>query len=203
MLSIDHLEQALSGYDDLLFDLDNTLFPTTDYDYGAFADIAELYPTAHGLAEYLIRQKQLQGARHRHLFDDAIAAFQLPSSAMTKMVCCYHQHDGRLVQADPDYLALLHNLKRKGHRLFLISNGRPSIQQSKLKRLGFSKLFTAICICDGSAEWPLKPDPQVFLTLHERYHLRNAVMIGDTPEIDGQFALACNIPFLHHCYHKE
>lgn len=203
MSLIDYLFQALSVYDDLLFDLDNTLFPTADYDRGAFADIAARYPDARGLLEYLTHQKELQGARYAHLFDDAATAFKLPPTTVATMVQCYHHHDGRFVQTNPAYLELLRKLQQRGHRLFMISNGRPLIQQCKLQHLGFSELFTAICICDGSAERPLKPDPRVFIALNDTYHLNKPVMIGDTPEIDGQFALACNIPFLHHCYHKE
>lgn len=200
---LDDLFQALSVYDDLLFDLDNTLFPTTDYDRGAFADIAALYPDTQGLCEYLTHQKQLQGARYARLFDDAVTVFKLPLTTVATMVQCYHNHNGRFVQTDPSYIELLRKLQQRGHRLFIISNGRPRIQQCKLRRLEFSKLFTEICICDGSAERPLKPDPHMFIALNDTYHLNKPVMIGDTPEIDGQFAHACNIPFLHHCYHKE
>ncbi len=203
MQSTDDLANELNAYGDLLFDLDNTLFSTEDYDRGAFADIANLYPNISDLASYLLKTKKEKGPCYPHLFNDVVAKFNLPTTEITKMIYCYHHHDGRYISPNPAYLQLLKNLKDNGHRLFLISNGRPRIQRCKLKKLGFDRIFEAIRICDGSLEYPLKPNAQVFFSLSTEYQLNNPVMVGDTPDIDGLFAIACKIPFIQHYYIKE
>ena len=58
MQSTDDLANELNAYGDLLFDLDNTLFSTEDYDRGAFADIANIYPNISDLASYLLKTKK-------------------------------------------------------------------------------------------------------------------------------------------------
>jgi len=203
MNKLDHLSDILADYSDLLFDLDNTLYPMEDYDRGAFSDIAMLFPETKGLAEFLYRHKQQHGARYARLFNDAVDKFNLPQAAVSQMVQLYHQHDARFISVDFTYLRLLKKLRNEGHRIFIITNGKLATQRKKIVKLAISELITEIEICDGSPEHPLKPNPAAFIRLTQHYQLSNPVMVGDSMEIDGIFAKNCCIPFVHHSFVKE
>ena len=195
------IEKA-SQFGDLIFDLDNTLLDAEDYDRGAFSDISMAFPAGTDLTNYLLNRKREKGPLYQHLFNDAVAYYSLPITAIRQMVELYHQHDAHLVNLSPEYRNMLECLSAHGHRLFLVTNGNPKTQEKKIEKMAARHLFTDIVICDGIKQ-PLKPAPDAYLMLDKKYKLHDPIMIGDMPDIDGLFAEQSGIPFLLHCFRED
>lgn len=81
---------------------------------------------------------------------------------------------------------MLKELKRRGYKLGIITNGYGRFQMDNIKKLGIAHLFTTIVI----SEWEglKKPDSDIFLLALERLEVSpsEAIFIGDHPINDIQ-----------------
>ena len=200
-MSVEALSSEVQRYQSLIFDLDNTLYPQRDFDSGAFTEIERrmtgTFNKGAGLAAVLLEAKRTLGPRYPHLFDDVIVRFNLPSASLSTMMHIYRQHKGCNIAIQSSIREFLRNQQQAGKALFVVSNGHTDIQEAKLERLGLKKFLNDYVICNPSAPERLKPNPWAYQKLRARHSLCRAVMIGDTPEIDGAFADNCHIPFIH------
>ena len=91
-------------------------------------------------------------------------------------------------------IELLHNLKDRGHRIFLISNKYDGATQELISQF-FGDVFDGVY---GSREDILpKPDRAIFDLVCDRHEIdkSNVVYVGDS-EVDCEFAKNCDIPFI-------
>lgn len=205
MLENELIDQ-LKCYDDIIFDLDNTLFDQRDYDIGAFEDIENnllkltQLPLV-GLADFLFKLKNSKGANYRFLFNDALKEFKLSEQYLKVMLELYYQHDGRYITAVNSLLPLLDVLKNKS--IFIVTNGPSKVQNKKIEKLGLSKIVAEIIICDPFQSEKLKPNKYAYEQLRKKHTLRNTIMVGDSLTTDGMFAENANIPFIHFTYKNK
>ncbi|MFS1664384.1 HAD-IA family hydrolase [Streptococcus sp. zg-JUN1979] len=78
--------------------------------------------------------------------------------------------------------AILERIVREGSRNFLVSH-RDNQVMSLLDKMAIASYFTEVVTADNG--FLRKPDPESFLYLKEKYHITNALVIGDR-EIDSQ-----------------
>ena len=74
---------------------------------------------------------------------------------------------------------ILHELKKRGYRLYGLTNWSAELFPIAQKRFGFLKEFDGIVV--SGQEKLVKPDPQIYARLLERYNLRapNCLFIDD------------------------
>ena len=87
----------------------------------------------------------------------------------------------RIAVPFPDTLPMLTELKEKGYKIALITNGQHALQYKKLELTGLRYVFDEIIISgDVGVE---KPDPEIFLMMLDKLALapQEAVYVGDNP----------------------
>jgi len=202
-----NLIKALSAYDEIIFDLDNTLFSQHDFDSGAFTEI-EKYLTqtcqfsVTGFANFLQHHKIKMGSSYGYLFNDALIHYQLPLSLLNKILTIYYQHDGVNIKIKNSLLPLLEQILAE-KLTFVITNGPRQVQQTKIAKLKLATKVTNIIICDPKTPEKLKPSSYAFDLLADEYPMSNPVMVGDSIEVDGLFAKKVKIPFIHFVYSRQ
>lgn len=198
------LINKLESYDEIIFDLDNTLFAQQDYDMGAFEDIEnELKKKTQSkltnFSRFLSLHKQKMGNDYGFLFNDTLAQYHLPESYLKVMLAMYYHHDGRYIKTDKSLIPKISSAFND-KKMFVVTNGPTKVQQTKIAKLELDLFATDIIICDPKAPEALKPKRYAFDLLNQKHHLVKPVMVGDSFATDGLFAKNVNIPFIHFTY---
>ncbi|MBO8161578.1 MAG: noncanonical pyrimidine nucleotidase, YjjG family [Thermosipho sp. (in: Bacteria)] len=91
---------------------------------------------------------------------------------------------------------LLHNLKSKGFRMAIITNGVEFVQQNRFK-LGKLDRFFEFILTSEKVGKP-KPEPDIFFFAEKisKVSLSNSIYIGDNIETDYEGAKRANIDFI-------
>lgn len=181
------MAQAVTG---VLFDLDGTLYDRdgavrelATLQHAAFAEQLEHVPCdryverwleldAHGLGD----KRSLHAVLARELgLSDAIGA---------RLNEHFQQTYPELGQAFPDAITTLGELRARGLKLALVSNGTVRVQENKLRRLGIQQFFEAVLISER--EGVRKPEREIFERALSRLGVlpRNAWHVGDHPMAD-------------------
>lgn len=201
---IKNLLTKISTYNEVIFDLDNTLFSQQCFDYGAFVEIENYLTKTYnssmiGFADFLQQHKNKMGNNYGYLFNDALAHYQLPLTHLKNILACYYQHDGSNILIKNSLLPLLEGIFTE-KLTFVITNGPNQVQQTKVKKLQLTTKVTDIIICDSKKPETLKPSSYAFDILSRKYPMTNPVMVGDSLDTDGIFAKNVKIPFIHFVY---
>lgn len=103
----------------------------------------------------------------------------------------------RQFEVFPGTVKLLHSLKCKGAKLFILSNAQSAFTLDELEASGITCLFDGIML--SSDYGCRKPDPAFFECLFKKYKLKklDTVMIGDDLSSDGKGAAACGIRYVY------
>jgi putative hydrolase of the HAD superfamily len=174
----------------VLFDLDGTLYDrdaavreVATLQHGAFAEhlgavARERYVDrwleldAHGLGD----KRSLHAVLARELgLSDAFGE---------RLSDHFHRTYPALGHAFPDAVTTLVELRRRGLKLALVTNGMVRSQESKLRRLGIEPLFDAVLISER--EGVRKPEREIFERALSRLGVlpANALHVGDHPVAD-------------------
>lgn len=201
---VNSLISKLNNFDDIIFDLDNTLFDQKDYDIGAFEDIeikltALSQLTLSGFAKFLYNHKQKMGSNYPFLFNDALTKYKLSQHYLTVMLTEYYHHNGHYIKEKKSLIpSLLTIFSTK--KTFIVTNGPTIVQQTKIDKLRLKNYTSEIIICEPKLPKTLKPNRYAFDLLKNKHSLTSTVMVGDTIETDGLFAKNADIPFIHFSY---
>lgn len=97
----------------------------------------------------------------------------------------------------PDTLETLKTLRKRGKKVFLLSNAQEVFTVPEMKVLGLYDLFDDIFI--SSVYRIRKPDPQFMDMLLKKHQLlrEESVMIGNDMESDIMMAAACGVSGIH------
>lgn len=135
----------------IIFDLDDTLAYEIDYLKSAYKEIAE---NVDKVNSENLRLEMLE-AYHKGLNVFEILIQKYPNSTIEELLKIYRTHfpDVQFIEGAND---LLDDIKRKGYKIGLITDGRSITQRNKLKALGIEGIFDSIIISEefGST----KPD---------------------------------------------
>ena len=201
---INQLIKKLKKFDQVIFDLDNTLFDQSDYDIGAFEDIEKKLTTLtqlplSGLAKFLYHHKQKMGTNYPFLFNDTLVKYKLPQHFLTAMLTEYYHHNGCYIKKCNSLIPSLISIFLT-KKIFIVTNGPTIVQQTKVDRLMLKDHTSEIIICDSKKSETLKPNRYAFDLIEKKHNTTSIVMVGDSMDTDGLFAKSAHIPFIHFSY---
>lgn len=174
----------------IFFDVDNTLFPTAEFaelarrnairamiEAGLDASEGELYK---GLQK-LIREK---GSNYSNHFDILLKRMgvERPARYVAAAVAAYHNTKSS-IQPYPEVPKALMELKKRGYRLYVATNGDAVKQWDKLIRMGIHLFFDDVFV---SGEMGEEKSPSFFRRVLAQVKARppECVMVGDRMDSD-------------------
>ena len=188
--------QALQA---ILFDIDDTLFPTTDFARRARGNAVRAMieaglnvPEERVLAE-LDEVIAEFSSNYEHHFDKllqrmrpAALARLNPALVVAAGVAAYHDTKFREIAPYPDVTPLLADLQRIGVRLGIITHGWAVKQAEKIVRLGLVPFLDPRAIFISDLIGISKPNPKLYQVALEDLGLAasQVMYVGDSPEHD-------------------
>ena len=184
----------------LVLDLDNTLYPHEQYVAGAYRDIAavlaaETKGSTEEIATTMLTLWRCNGSHWPHVFSTVLQKIGLPETPwIERILRLYHAHaadDLSLWPGMGDFL----ETARQICRLALISDGRPTTQRRKLRRLGLEHTFDPVLISGEFGADAYKPNPKMFAHMVRLSGVapEDIVYIGDDPAVDVTGARATGL----------
>ena len=208
-------------YKHLFFDLDHTLW---DFDANARATLEQLHVDLalpeKGIDDFdrfyknylqhnetlwakyrtgQIKQDELRLKRMRLSLLD----FKIADEALAKQMSeAFLQLLPTRTILFPDTKEVLQDLRNKGYRLHLITNGFDEVQHSKLKSSGLDVFFEVVVTSECSNS--LKPQKEIFEYALQKTGatVEESLMIGDTVDVDIVGALGVGMDAVHVNYNK-
>jgi len=183
----------------ILFDLDGTLLDrdstvqellTAQYD--RFRPVlSQINPEA-----YVQRVLELDAHGHRDkvsVYQLAAAEFGLPSELAPELTADFWSSYHAFCRAYPEVNSVLLELRSRGLKLGVITNGSVQIQEAVVQRLGVSDLLDTVLISER--EGTRKPSPEIFERAVHRLGVRSeeAWFVGDHPNVDVEGATAAGL----------
>ena len=155
--------------------------------YMEVPELLDLVDRVSGAVDRLIEQsyqeRRLEEIDLAATFRETLGAigFDLPEDVLAHVVELDHSAYSNSIDADPDVLAVLRDLRSDGYRMGLVSNVSlmPHLLQADLARLGFDELLDATVF--SSEIGVRKPDPRIFREALARLRTEPAetVFVGD------------------------
>lgn len=101
--------------------------------------------------------------------------------SIEELTADFNEGFGKFKALMPDCERVLEELKERGYRLGVISNGISKLQNTKLDTAGIRSFFEFILV-SGDCEYA-KPDPRIFLIASDSMNLKpeECVFVGDHP----------------------
>jgi putative hydrolase of the HAD superfamily len=122
-------------------------------------------------------------ADRQQVFQALATEFALPVSA-AELVNDFRQNAWKICVTFPDAREVLEQLRARGYRLGIITNGSEKSQRAKLLASGLLDLVDVALISEE--EKIRKPDPEIFVRAAERLSVTatECVFVGDNPQTD-------------------
>lgn len=177
----------MGSVEGVIFDMDDTLYLEQEYVLSGFRAVAE-FLAAHGggsaEALYAHMTKQFKHGNRRAVFDDVLATWpqlQLQTS-VDELVQTYREHDPD-IHPLPGIVDMLEDMRGKGTRIGLISDGFLIAQQTKFRALSIEHLFDLVVFTDSWGREYWKPHPRAFEATAAALSITGSklVYVGDNP----------------------
>jgi putative hydrolase of the HAD superfamily len=171
----------------VLFDLDETLLDRDTTVAAYLKDQYRRYKLNHvPFRAYRDRFRELDEhgyADKQKVFQTLIMEFGL-SASIEGLVADFRQNAWRDCKTFPDAEGVLRQLRRRGYRLGIVTNGSIESQRAKLWSSGLVGLVEEVLI--STEEKVKKPDVEIFVRAAERLGVRveESVFVGDNPQTD-------------------
>lgn len=183
----------------ILFDIDDTLFSTTEFARKARANaVRAMVQAGLDLPEEVVARELEEvltefSSNYEHHFDKLLMRLRPPSLARTNPalivaagVAAYHDTKFRELVPFDDVLPFLGALRKAGMRLGVITHGWTVKQAEKLVRLGLVPYLEPSAVFISDQIGISKPNPKLYaLALSDmRLVPGEAMYVGDSPEHD-------------------
>jgi FMN phosphatase YigB (HAD superfamily) len=201
-MSHDEINNYLKKYSHIFFDLDDTIFPLSDYDKGAFEEVSKavLYPELIEKGKNWLLDRKSKQIDDR-LFKNFLQHFALPLELELKCVEVYQSFNCWTMSSANSLYNVIIKLKLNNKKLYLVTNGNFNRQMRKLDALELTDLFDFISIGDPILTPELmKPGSKLLDVLGINPLFTKCIMVGDNIGIDGGFAKNSKIEFLNFKY---
>lgn len=171
----------------VFFDLDETLFDRTTSIANYMRNFyerhrlpAEGYPA---FAQRFVDLDRYGYAVRAEVFEGLIREFALPTT-LEAWLEDFRKHAWVESQCFPDTTHVLQTLRRRGHKLGIITNGSSESQRAKIRAAHLDEQVDVILVSEE--EGISKPDPAIFLHAAERLQVlpTACLFVGDNPEAD-------------------
>lgn len=156
----------------VVFDLDDTLYPESDFVHSGFAAVDTWLRTNHGVEGFDERARALFAAGHRgRIFDETLETLpaRLPADLVPTLVEVYRTHRPTL-QLFSDATAALNWITAAKLQSALITDGFSRVQRAKIDALGLRTRLGSCIVTDdlgGREFW--KPHPEAFRRVMAAY----------------------------------
>jgi len=193
--------KLFKNYDNLIFDLDNTLYPENRYLDGAYKNIANFLAqntsaSSEKIYNYLTLQFSESG---RHLlFDRLLSNFNIDSNIKPEMIKILRTFKPKSkIKLYSKIYKTLPDLISNSKYSFVITNGNVEQQKNKVRNINWRNINKNLIFIYAN-QFNKKPSPDSFNFIKKRYFIdpKKTIMIGDS-ETDKDFAKNCNINFLN------
>ncbi len=181
----------------VLFDLDDTLYPYRRFLASGFRDLAGHLEAAYGCdrtATFRLLVRASRGPARGHENQIGLAAVQLPAQLAGPLTARLRDHQPSL-RLPPVSIVTLAQLRARGWRIGILTNGDPAVQARKCAALGVDRYVDATVFASAHGSGQGKPDVEPFLHLCDTLQVAptQCVMVGDSEECDVAGALAAGL----------
>ena len=171
----------------VVFDLDDTLFPESDYVKSGYRAVAREIQKRYGLDGAETELIELFNSDRTNVFDHYLERHEIAVSDRTvgELVEIYRAHKPDISLSE-GVSHTLEVLRGKGYKLGIITDGRPDGQRKKIDSLGLSGLVDKIIITDELGDEYRKPNPKAFelIAAHFGVSFEEMLYVGDNPKKD-------------------
>jgi HAD superfamily hydrolase (TIGR01549 family) len=186
----------------ILFDFDDTLQDR----FSAFLETSVVFTQRHmpevdkeeqlARAHYMTKENNGGYVNYSDYFKNIIQRWQLDTCA-DDLQYEYQREFPRHVKLFEETVAVLQELKRRGYRLGVVTNGRRLMQHRKLDLCGIKPLVDVVLV--SGEEGVHKPDAEIFHRAAARLCTApsNCVFIGDHPVNDIAGALSAGMKAIY------
>jgi len=193
----------------ILFDIDDTLFPSTEFSALARKNALTAmirtgidldYETLRTELQSVIKEK---GSNYQYHFSDLCLRLKIkqPARYVAAAVAAYHDTKTS-IQPYPKVPSTLQKLKEQGHKLFVATHGSSIKQWDKLIRLGIARYFDDVFVTE---DFQTNKDEIFFRKIIERLgaDASQCVMLGDREALDIKPAKAVGMKTIRILQGKE
>jgi len=168
----------------VVFDLDDTLAPESAFVYSGFRAVAKELSVRTSIEEEVIYDKLIETYKisPKNVFNRVCSdlVIEVNNGFIQLLVEIYRNHTPNIRFYD-EIIPLITELRTKGIKLGIITDGFKESQRNKLRVLGAEKYFDKIIITDELGREFWKPHPKSFELMKEmldvEYH--EMIYIGD------------------------
>lgn len=192
----------LINYDNILFDLDDTIYSKDVFDYRQYLSFFKKYYSfkrAKILASELLNYKKTSPKNYKFVFNDFIKDKSLKLD-IKDFLTHYHSPKPDILKNTKSLYNILNEIYTEKN-LFLISNGYLNTQIKKIESLNIKKFFQKVFILSPGLDIRLKPFADVMKFIPIEKH--KSVYIGNDLEIDLLFSKNAGIDFIHYEFNEE
>lgn len=180
-----------------VFDLDDTLYPEYSYVKSGFGQVALYIEDKYRLKNVYQKLIHLFEENKQNVYNRLLDKENISYTPedIREIVEIYRQHIPQNIKLFYGVRKTLEDLKKQGYKLGIITDGRVTAQQAKIKALGVDKLVDNIIITDSlGGEQFRKPNPLAFEKMANMLGVKFEEMayIGDNPSKD--FAISQKYP---------
>ncbi len=176
----------------VIFDLDDTLYDQKVYLEGAFRAVGRFVGPKIGRSPEEVARTLLETARRRgsgsgRIIDEGLAVYGEQAEAVVgEAIQAFISYRPELLELYEDAKRILVDLRSRGIKIGIITDGRPEIQNAKIGALGLMGRLDALVITDEYGRDKRKPSHFAYELVLERLGVRppEAVFVGDNPHKD-------------------
>ena len=169
----------------VIFDLDDTLYKEIDFLKSAYREIASLvYPSlkADFKNDDAVYHWMLTNYRQgKNVFDELLRYPVLFSKE--ELLRIYREHQPSIALSD-GAMEVLEYLKKEGHAIGLITDGRSRTQRNKMEALGLGKYVEPELVLISEETGFCKPALESYRYVMQQYPGASYVYVGDNPKKD-------------------
>lgn len=191
---------SLKDYQVIIFDLDNTLYPETEYLFGAYNFISLQLSILNNVDPekiYNFLCKTFIELGRKNLFDLLIDKFNLDQNTLDICLNALRTYTpSKKIKLYPSAYSLIKELNYNKKKTCIATNGNPQQQKNKIANIDWKGYdnYLKFFLCD---EFEPKPSEKCFYKIYSYYNmpLQNFVLIGDSI-VDQEFAKNIKIDFI-------
>lgn len=192
--------KILNNYQNIIFDLDNTLYDETIYLLSAYKEISSFVSKTKGInadnvLNYLVCEFEKEG--RKNLFNKLLDYFSLDNFNLTTCLKIIRTHKiGLKIPLYESMNNLIVDANRKGKFLSILTNGNKQQQLNKINQINWPIPLSNFHILFAN-EFEPKPSNKAVLYLFENCNLNceDTIMIGDNI-VDKICAKSSGIDFI-------
>ena len=173
----------------VIFDLDDTLISEDEYIKSGYRAVAAFLKDLYGWDERMTCRQlyDLYLEDSTNVFNRLLDSrdIRYRDSEIMELVSVYREHVPE-ISYYPDVMPTLFELRNRGIKLGILSDGYAVTQRMKVTVLKSKKMFDKIILTDELGREYWKPDPRPFIMMKEAFQIGwdDMIYVGDNPKKD-------------------